>query len=126
MDLDRPYDFQDQDIIPLIQVSRVPKNTSASFYDINTKLYVEQKNGGQFILSGYFGADEASQTYERFFSRFISADYSTTNDWSSNILSASYNNQITSQTSSSSSLGWSDYSANYLKEDYRFQNLQVA
>tara|TARA_R110002096_G_scaffold170840_4_gene343486 strand:+ start:1925 stop:4546 length:2622 start_codon:yes stop_codon:yes gene_type:complete len=125
LDLDRPYDFQDQDIIPLIQVSRVPKNTSASFYDINTKLYVEQKNGGQFILSGYFGADEASQTYERFFSRFISADYSTTNDWSSNILSASYNNQITSQTSSSSSLGWSDYSANYLKEDYRFQNLQV-
>ncbi len=125
LDLDLPYDFQDQDIIPLIQASRVPKNTASSFYDINTKLYLEQKNGGQLILSGFFGSDKASQTYERIFTRFISADYSTTNDWSSNILSASYNTQITPETSSSSSLGWSDYSANYLKEDYRFQSLQI-
>ncbi len=125
LDLDRPYDFQNEDIIQLVQISRVPKNTSASFYDINTKLYSEQKNGGQLILSGYFGADEASQTYERFFSRFISADYSTKNKWSSNILSASYNIALSPSTSSSSSLGWSDYSANYLKEDYRFQNLQI-
>ncbi len=125
LDLDRPYDFQNEDIIRLVQISRVPKNTSASFYDINTKIYAEQKNGGQLIISGYFGSDEASQTYERFFSRFISADFSTKNKWSSNILSAAYNIAISPRTSSSSSLGWSDYSANYAKEDYLFQSLQV-
>ncbi len=118
LDLDRDYDFNDPDIQDLQRRNRTPVSTSASFYDAHAKVYFEQSNGSQIILSGYIGEDYASQNYTRSILN-NELDFETNNNWSNKIISGSYNVKIGTSTISQSSIGFSDYFSNYLKTDAR-------
>lgn len=116
LDIDRPFDFQDSILQPIAQDNRNVISTSAAFYDLHSKLYVEQKNGSQIIISAYIGEDEASQDYSRrIFNNTL--DFETINNWSNKIFSASYHTQMGANTSFRSHLGFSDYYSDYLKTD---------
>ncbi len=116
LDIDRPFDFQDPVYEAITQRNRTVLSTSAAFYDLHSKVYVERANGSQIILSAYVGEDEASQNYSRrIFNNTL--DFETSNNWSNKILSASYHTQPGTRTSSRSHLGFSDYYSDYLKTD---------
>lgn len=95
------------------------QSTSASFYDIHGKVYLESNNGNQFIVSGYLGKDDAMQEYLRNDQDIITTN-ETTNNWVNNTISASYNAIISPKLYSESSLGYTEYSSEYLKDDFPF------
>lgn len=134
LDVNRPAElkFQNQDprereIVEDVSLSEINvQNTDARFYDIHSKFYLETKSGNQFSVSGYFGYDNSFQNYLRdepgpgTLPRPTTL-YETSNLWSTNTLSANYNSRISDFTYSSSTIGFSSYNSEYLKEDFEYQ-----
>ncbi len=96
------------------------QNTDARFYDLHGKVYIENAKGGQITLGGYIGSDESSQSYFR--DQVDSQDlYETANDWNSQTASASFNNLLSDNTFSETSIGISIYNSEYFKGDFEYQ-----
>ncbi|RNC85650.1 MAG: TonB-dependent receptor [Balneola sp.] len=96
------------------------QNTDARFYDLHSKIYVENARGGQLTLSGYIGSDESSQSYFRD-EVDIQNLYETINDWNSQTASASFNTILSDNTFSETSVGISSYGSEYSKGDFEYQ-----
>ncbi|MBO6795166.1 MAG: TonB-dependent receptor [Balneolaceae bacterium] len=95
------------------------QSTNASFYDLHGKVYSEFENGNQFIISGYFGKDEAAQSYFRDEQNIITTNQ-TTNNWNNATISAQFNANLNTNLYSESSFGYTDFNSDYLKEDFAF------
>ncbi len=95
------------------------QNTNASFYDLHGKLYSEFENGNQLIISGYFGKDEATQSYFRD-ERSIVTTNQTTNHWNNATISILFNATLSPNLYSESSFGFTDFNSDYLKDDFAF------
>ena len=124
LDVSRPVGFVDPRLntvlIRNVDLNTIDvQNTDASFYDIHGKLYFETKKGTQFIVSGYLGKDEASQTYLRDENDFVSINTSS-NFWENNSATVQYNTTIGALTFSESRLGYTAYNSQYYKDDFEF------
>ncbi len=125
LDINRNYEFQGDTINKIPDRSIRNINGTATFYDLHGKVYFENTSGTQWILSMYAGKDEASQTYERGI-RNQSQEFSTDNEWSSNMLKLSMNTSVGENIISESSIGFSDYYSSYFKEDNSFRRINEA
>ncbi len=95
------------------------QSTNASFYDLHGKLYTEFSNGNQFLISGYFGNDEATQEYLRD-ERDVITINQTANNWSNATINLAFNAMLNSKIYSQSSIGYTDYNSEFLKDDFPF------
>lgn len=120
LDIDRNYDFQSDTVRKFIDRNVQNVNGNAFFYDLHGKLYFETSSGSQLIASMYFGKDEANQSYDRRIQQ-QSQEFNTNNEWSSKMVKLAYNTQLQNDINSESSIGFSDYYSNYLKEDNDFR-----
>lgn len=128
LDVNRPAElkFQNQDprdrnIIQDVSLTEINvQNTDARFYDIHSKFYLETKSGSQFSISGYFGHDNSFQDYLRD-NQGVPSLYETSNLWNTNTLSGNYNSKLSDFTFSRSTIGFSSYNSEYLKQDFEYQ-----
>lgn len=94
------------------------ESTKASFYDTHAKLYYETKNGSQFSISGYLGADEATQFYSR--NETTSTNfYLTSNQWDNASISSSFSTKL-DEYLSITRIGYSMYNSLYQKDDFAY------
>ncbi|XWN35891.1 MAG: carboxypeptidase-like regulatory domain-containing protein [Balneola sp.] len=120
LDIDRNFDFQSDTVRKFADRNVQNIDGNAFFYDLHGKLYFETTSGSQLVASMYLGKDEANQSYDRRFQQ-QSEEFETINEWSSKMFRLAYNTQFKNDLYSESSLGFSDYYSNYLKEDNDFR-----
>jgi len=103
--------------------------SSAQFIDIHTKFYVETKSSGRFILSGYFGGNEISQTANRRTRQtgsggdFAFEEVTTSDTWGNMLFSLGYENEWNGRLYSSTLAGVSAYETDFEKEDFVYSRI---
>jgi len=106
-----------------------PGESSAQFIDIHTKFYVETKSSGRFILSGYFGGNEISQTANRRTRQtgsggdFAFEEVTTADTWGNMLFSLGYENDWNGRLYSSTLAGVSAYETDFEKEDFVYSRI---
>src|SRR6056297_1389833 len=106
-----------------------PGESSAQFIDIHTKFYVETKSSGRFILSGYFGGNEISQTANRRTRQtgsggdFAFEEVTTADTWGNMLFSLGYENEWNGRLYSSTLAGVSAYETDFEKEDFVYSRI---
>ncbi len=98
-------------------------NTDASFYDLHSKFYFETSSGTQFILSSYFGSDEASQDYLRDEIAFQSEN-TTANRWDNGTINGQIFTLLGDKFYSSTNIGFTTYSSSFRKDDFEFPEIR--
>ncbi|MDX1590371.1 MAG: carboxypeptidase-like regulatory domain-containing protein [Balneolaceae bacterium] len=104
-------------------------NQSALFYDFHGKFYLEGKNADRFILSGYLGGNDISQTAQRRTrslsgeSRFVFEDVEAQNEWMNALASIRYEREFNSSVFSSTLLGVSAYTSDFGKDDFIYNRI---
>jgi hypothetical protein len=99
-------------------------DTSARFVDLHTKLYLETKQGGRWILSGYLGGDETRQNAKRRTrsagtdGNFVFLPVSTQNVWGNALISANFEKQVAPRWFSKTLFGASSYETSFSKDDF--------
>ncbi|MCR9133884.1 MAG: TonB-dependent receptor [bacterium] len=125
LDVDRPLDlFVDPRLenrfVREVTLDKIDvQSTNASFYDLHGKLYTEFRNGNHLMISGYLGNDEARQDYLRDETNTITLN-ETSNNWENHTISATFSASLLSKLFSQTSIGYTKYSSDYLKDDFAF------
>ena len=102
---------------------------STLFYDFHGKFYLEGKKGDRFIISGYLGGNDISQTAQRRTrslsgeSRFVFEDVEAQNEWLNALASIRYEREINRSLFSSTLLGASAYSTDFGKDDFIYSRI---
>jgi hypothetical protein len=104
-------------------------NQKALFYDFHGKFYLEGRNADRFIISGYLGGNDISQTAQRRTrslsgdSRFIFEDVESRNEWMNALASIRYERELNSSIFSSTLLGISAYTTDFGKDDFIYNRI---
>ncbi len=97
-------------------------DTDASFYDLHSKLYFETKAGSQIMIGGYFGNDNSTVNYQ--IDEFENpTENKTLNNWKNTSLNGQLTKYIGNGFTSRSVLGYTNYSSNYFKQDFIFEDI---
>lgn len=106
-----------------------PGESSARYLDLHTKLYSETASAGRYVLSGYFGGNDISQTAKRRTRRagsgqkFTFEEVTTSNTWGNALISLSFENELTGRIYSTSLAGVSAYETNFEKDDFVYSRI---
>jgi len=134
LDVNRPREITDTQNLTNVQTGIIkPQNNDAQFGDIHTKFYTEQKNGGRFSISGYFGFDNIEQNSQRLFRTFNSAEGSTTdfqpvstqNNWYNGIGSIQYQQPLKSNLYQKTTVGFSSFGTEFDKDDFTYTQINT-
>lgn len=108
-----------------------PGASSARFYDVHGKLYLESARGARFMLTTYLGGDNTSHAAERFLdiqnpptrdSLFIPelTAVKTQNAWANEAASLHYQQPLQSSLYSHTLLAFSRYQSDFAKDDFLY------
>lgn len=106
-----------------------PGDSSARFVDIHTKLYSETASGGRYVLSGYFGGNDISQTADRRTRlagsgrEFTFKEVTTSDTWGNALLSIEYENKWSGRFYSTTLAGVSAYETDFEKDDFVYSRI---
>lgn len=129
LDTDRPSSLSDETDSLEERISR-PLDSSAQFFDLHGKVFLEHSAGNRWAFSGYAGGDRTSQQTERLVrtgfnspgNRFDRRGFLTKNTWGNRSFNIS-NYRSTGENNSFIHFqgGYSYYYTGMLKEDFVYQ-----
>lgn len=130
LNVDRPREVLDEDLVNIETRLVRPGNTDAHFYDLHGKLYFEGQDGSRLIVSGYYGGDDTKQQADRLFRSFRSSaqniefrNVTTTNTWANGTASIQYQDHLSNRIYSYSTAAMSIYNSSFLKDDFTYTRL---
>lgn len=106
-----------------------PGESSARFVDLHSKIYMETASSGRFVLSGYFGGNDISQSADRRTRRagtgreFTYEEVITANTWGNALLSLAYENEWSDRLYSTTLAGLSAYETDFSKDDFVYSRI---
>ena len=128
LDTGREIQVVDSRYTPVSTDLIIPGDPSIGFYDIQSKVHLEMKDGSVIQITGYAGGDDTKQTAQRYYQtsnsirfdeRFSLQPTETVNNWQQIHTGISwfqsFDNWIVS-----SSISYGYYSSRFLKDDYTY------
>ncbi|MDX1638339.1 MAG: TonB-dependent receptor [Balneolaceae bacterium] len=130
MNVDRPREVLDEDLVNLETGLVRPNDSDAYFYDLHGKVYLEGRDGGRFVISGYYGGDQTEQQARRLFRTFRFGDenrefrqVTSRNEWDNSAFSLQYQESLSDNIYSHFTGGLSIYRTEFAKDDFTYSRL---
>ena len=131
LDVNRDRQVLAPDLVDFESQLTQPDQSEASFFDLHAKIYHESDQGNRLTLNAYIGGDKTQQTANRLFESFAppgedSFDQrlvTTSNDWYNANGSIQYEQWLTNDLYSKSTVGGSFYQTAFTKEDFSYTQI---
>lgn len=134
LDVNRNREILDDNLINFESQLVRPHTSEASFYDLHTKIHYETSKGSRIILSGYLGGDDTQLKSDRLYRTFSSTNaenieerpVTTVNNWQNGAGSLKYQQWISKNIYSNTTLGVSIYETSFSKDDFTYIDIVQA